>query len=146
MNTDHSALNDMISTLNDGRAFYQDAATKVGREDLKRLFERMAQTKTAIVKDMQNTVVFTGAEPSDEGSFAGGMRQAYAGIRARISGDNEATYVAELEQFEDRILESFRAAIEASEDPAVRAIAQKHMPEVARDHGEMRALKQSLRH
>ena len=146
MNTDHSALSNMITALIDGRAFYQDAATKVAREDLKRLFERMAKNKTAIVNDMQNTVVFTGAEPSDEGSFAGTLRKAYAGALARLSPDKEATYVAELGAFEDRILDSFRAAIEASADPAVRAIAQKHMPEVTRDHSEMRALKQNLRH
>jgi uncharacterized protein (TIGR02284 family) len=94
MNTDHSALNDMISTLNDGRAFYQDAATKVAREDLKRLFERMAKTKMAIVNDMQNTVVFTGAEPSDEGSFSGGMRKAYAGLLARLSPSSNSSRTA----------------------------------------------------
>ena len=146
MKTDHAALDDMLRTLHDGRDFYQDAASKVAREDLKRLFERMARTKTAIINDMQGTVVLSGAEPSDDGSFSGGMRKAYAGIRARLAGDQEATYVAELEGFEDRILASFREAIEASSDPRVRSIAQKYMPDVLRDHNEMRALKQASEH
>ncbi len=146
MNTDNATLNDMIRTLNDGRTFYEDAASKVAREDLKRLFERMARTKTAIVNDMKNKVVFTGEEPNDDGTVGGGFRKAYADIRARLANDKEASYVSQLEEFEDRILASFREAIEASKDPEVRSIAQKYMPEVTRDHNEMRALKHALKH
>jgi len=146
MRNDATSLNEMIRALNDGRTFYQDAASKVTREDLKRLFERMARTKTAIVNDMKNKVVFSGEEPSDDGSLGGGVRKAYADIRAKLATDKEASYVAQLEQFEDRILESFRAAITESKDPEVRGLAQKYMPDVTRDHDEMRALKLALKH
>ena len=146
MRNDATSLNEMIRALNDGRTFYQDAAAKVTREDLKRLFERMARTKTAIVNDMKNKVVFSGEEPSDDGSLGGGVRKAYADIKAKLATDKEASYVEQLEDCEDRILASFKAAIEESKDPEVRGLAQKYMPEVTRDHDEMRALKLALKH
>src|SRR5688500_5087931 len=96
MNTDHSALSNMITALLDARPISQHACTKVARAHLKRLFERMRKNKTAIVHDMQNTVVLRGAEPSDELSFAGTLRKADPGALARLSPDTEATYVAEL--------------------------------------------------
>lgn len=145
--TDTATLTDMIHVLNDGKTFYQEAASKVSRPDLKRLFERMAQTKAAIANDIKTTVVFGGAEPPlDEGSVGGGLRKAWAELRTKLSHDKEAEYVSQLEEFEDRILESFREAVVESKDPEVRAVAQKYMPEVTRDHNEMRALKQSFKH
>jgi len=50
-------------------------------------------------------------------------------------------FVAELEQFEDRILHAFQHAAQKSEDAGVRTIAQRYMPEVSRDHAQMRDLK-----
>ena len=145
MKTDDAALDEMIRMLNDGRSFYEEAAGKVAREDLKRLFERIARTKTAIVNDMKNKVILAGAEPHDEGTATGGLRRAYAELRAKLASDREASYVDQLEEFEDRILASFREAIEGSRDPEIRSIAQKYLPEVARDHDEMRALKLALK-
>lgn len=141
--TDTSTLNDLIDVLEDGRNFYADAATKVERGDLKALFERMARTKTAIANDLKNKVVFSGKEPS-EGSFAGSMRKTYADMKASLVKDTQAEYVAQLEEFEDRILHEFRDAIEHTDDTEVRAIAAKYMPEVRRDHDEMKALKDAM--
>jgi uncharacterized protein (TIGR02284 family) len=145
MNTDTAKLYDMIHVLVDGKTFYQEAAAKVTRPDLKRLFEQMAQTKAAIANDIKNKVVLAGGEPLEEGSATGGLRKAWAELRTKLSHDREAEYVTQLEEFEDRILESFREAVVDSKDPEVRAVAQKYMPEVTRDHNEMRALKQSFK-
>lgn len=141
--TDTSTLNDLINVLEDGRNFYADAATKVDRADLRALFERMARTKTAIVNDLKNKVVFSGEEPSD-GSMGGSIRKAYAELKAKLVSDTEGEYVAQLEEFEDRILKEFREAIEGSDDVEVKNIALKYMPEVRRDHDEMRALKEAM--
>jgi uncharacterized protein (TIGR02284 family) len=141
--TDTSTLNELIDVLEDGRNFYADAATKVERADLRALFERMARVKASILGDLRNKVVFNGEEPS-EGSFAGTVRKAYAELKASLVSDSQAEYVAQLEEFEDRILDEFRAAIQDTDDPEVRAIAGKYMPEVMRDHDEMKALKDAM--
>ncbi len=140
MTNDTATLNDMINVLEDSRGFYAEAAEQVDRPDLRTLFLRMATTKRVIMNDLKNKVIFTGEEPAD-GSWAGSIRKAYAGLKTRLIDDSPGEYVAQLEEFEDRILDQFRDAVEASDDPSVRQIAIKYLPEVQRDHDQMRSLK-----
>jgi len=140
MASETSQLNDLINVLEDGRSFYKEAAEETGRADLKSLFSRMARVKLVMANDLKNKVVFNGDEPS-KGSFAGSARKAYAEIRTRLSSDPDAEYVAQLEEFEDRILGEFRDRAEKSDDADVRRLAMKYLPEIKRDHDEMRALK-----
>jgi uncharacterized protein (TIGR02284 family) len=142
MTTDTATLNDMIEVLNDGKKFYEEAAGEVKRADLSQLFGRMARTKQAIASDLRTAVVAHGASPAEGGSFAGSLRKAYAEIRTKLSSHKDYEYVVQLEEFEDRILAAFNKAVSDSDDNGVRTIAQRYMPEVTRDHNEMKSLKQ----
>jgi uncharacterized protein (TIGR02284 family) len=141
MHQDTATLNDMIEVLDDGQTFYQEAATRVERPDLRILFERMARTKQSIAENLRTAVVAEGAKPPVDGSFAGSVRKAYAEMRAALSNHKDYQYVAQLEKFEDRILRSFEDAVAESDDDIVRSIAHRYLPEVTRDHNEMRMLK-----
>ena len=141
MKTDSATLNELIEVLEDGKKFYEEAASKVTRADLRALFSRMAQTKAAIASDLRTAVVARGEQPATEGSFTGSMRKAYSEIRTKLSSDKNHAYVAELEQFEDRILHAFQHAAQKSDDAGVRTIAQRYMPDISRDHAQMRDLK-----
>ena len=150
MNTDAAVdtttLNDMIEVLNDGRTFYEEAAIEVKRADLKTLFVRMARIKQSIANDLRTAVVANGAKPAESGSFAGKLRTVYAEVRAKLSSHKDDEYVTQLEEFEDRIMCAFKNAAAASDDQAVRTIANRYMPEVMRDHNEMKALKEITAH
>jgi len=143
MASDSKSLNGLINVLEDGRSFYKEAANEAVRPDLKALFSRMARTKMVIANDLKARVVSAGDEPAD-GSLAGSLRKQYAEIRTRLANDADAEYVAQLEEFEDRILDEFQEQVEKSDDPGVRAIALKYLPEVRRDHDEMQALKRGM--
>jgi hypothetical protein len=54
---DTATLNDIIEVLDDGLTFYQEAATRVERPDLRNLFERMARTKQSIAENLRTAVV-----------------------------------------------------------------------------------------
>jgi uncharacterized protein (TIGR02284 family) len=141
VNSDTATLNDMIEVLDDGQTFYQEAATRVERPDLRKLFQRMARTKKSIAEDLRTAVVANGATPPVDGSFAGSLRKAYAEMRAALSSHKDYQYVAQLERFEDRILRSFECAVAESDDHVVRTIAHRYLPEVIRDYNEMKALR-----
>ena len=143
MSSASATLNDLIEVLEDGTKFYQEALTKVSRPDLRSLFGRMATTKAAIASDLKSAVAAKGDEPSESGSFAGSLRKAYAEARAKFSSDKDYAYIAELEQFEDRVVREFKDAAQKSDDVSVRAIAQRYLPEITRDHATMRDLKHS---
>ena len=141
MEVEAASLNDIIGVLDDGRDFYAVAAQEIAHNDLRELFQRMAQTKEAIVAELRDHVVAHGERPADGGTFRGHVRRAYADLRVRLSSDPEAEYIAQLEAFEDRIVHAFQDVIFDSDDADVRGIVLKYMPTVARDHGDMAALK-----
>jgi len=145
-NTDTATLNDMIEVLNDGKTFYEEASIEVDRADLKTLFIRMARTKQAIANDLRTAVVANDAKPAEGGSFVGKLRTAYAEVRAKLSSHKDDEYVTQLEEFEDRIMCAFKNAASTSDDQAVRTIANRYLPEVMRDHNEMKTLKQISAH
>jgi len=143
MKPDTSTLKDLVEVLNDGKIFYEEAAAKVNRPELRDLFRRMAGTKAAIVSDLQSKIVQRGADApgADTKSVAGTLLKAWGELRASMSSAPNVEYVSQLEDFEDRIVAAFKDAAEKSEDADVRSIAARHMPQVLRDHSEMRALK-----
>lgn len=138
---DTSTLNDMIEVLDDGRKFYEEAAAEVDRADLKALFTRMARAKEAIGNDLRSVVAARGEKPPEGGSWAGSVRQAYADLRVMLSKDKTYAYIAELEGFEDRIMQAFRDAAAKSSDATVNSLAERYMSEVSRDHAQMSTLK-----
>lgn len=146
MNTDTATLKDLVEVLNDGKKFYEEASTKVHRPELKQLFGRMALTKGAIAGDLKTRIVSAGKDAPDGGSFSGALHKAYGEVRAKLSSSPDGEYVGQLEGFEDRILHAFRDAADKSDDSQVRALANKYMPEVLRDHNEMSSLKHQMKH
>ncbi len=114
------------------------------RADLKQFFSRMADTKAAIIVDLQGKVSAEGERPAQRGTLAGTLRKGYAELRAKMADDKEMEYIVQLEQFEDRILNRFRHAVKESDDPSVRMVADKYLPQVIRNHNEMRDLKRGM--
>lgn len=135
-----ATLNDLIEVLNDGKSFYEEAAEHV-HADLAAVFRRMAQTKAAIADDLSGKVLSRGDQPSSGGTFSGTMRTLYAEVRTALASDEDAAYIEQLEEFEDRILGAFKKAVEDTDDAGVRDIANRYLPDVTRDHNDMRAMK-----
>ena len=140
-----ASLNELIAVLHDGIAFHDEAAARTRNVELRDLFQRMAAAKRDIVGELQAVVAAHGDRPSEHGTLAGTLRQAYVELRARLSEDPDLHYVSQLEEAEDRILAAFQEALTASEHAQVRQLAQTFLPEVRRMHGKMRELKEQCR-
>lgn len=139
-----SNLKDLIELLNDGEKFYSEAAERVKIPAYANLFRRMAQQKQAIASDLSARLAVHGEVAPMGGTVLGSLRKLYAEVRASMSKQSEAIYVAQLEQTEDRILEAFRDDLTQSEDIELRRIAERHYPDLKRTHDEMRDLKKRL--
>jgi len=145
MKNNLTTLRELVEVLNDGKAFYEEAATHVQRPELRQLFGRMARTKNAIAGALNSRIEARGSCAPADGTLTGTLRKAYGEIRARLSGSPDDEYIDQLEVFEDRIMNVFREAAGESDDAEVRALASKYMPDVTRDHSEMSALKHQAR-
>lgn len=140
---DTASLNEMIEVLNDGKQFYAQAATEVKRADLQALFRRMAATKGDIASQLQVRARALGEKPATGGSLSGALQKLYAEVKVKLTSDSDHEYVAQLEEFEDRIKHAFESAVASSDDNDVRRIADKYLSSVEKDHNLMRDLKKN---
>lgn len=136
-------LNELIAIIRDGQRFYEHAHDEVKDVRLQALFRDMAQTKNQVIQALAVKVAANQEEPTSSGTVVGKLRQAYADARATLSSDEEATYVSQLEEAEDRILHAFEDALESAE-PDVRALLAVEMPKVRACHDRMRDLKHAM--
>jgi len=136
-------LNELIEIIRDGQRFYEHAHDVVKDIRLQALFRDMSQVKTEVIQALAVKVAASQQTPASGGTVVGRLRQAYADARATLASDEEATYVAQLEEAEDRILLAFEDALETSE-PDVRALLVVEMPKIRACHERMRNLKHSM--
>ncbi|MCY1283139.1 hypothetical protein D9M68_294990 [compost metagenome] len=142
---DTSPLNELIEITRDGQRFYQHAGEEVQDAQLKSLFRDLSQAKIQIIQALAVKVAANHGQPARGGTLTGKLRQVYADTRASLSRNTDATYVAQLEEAEDRILHAFEDAMEDA-DPDVRAVLAVEMPKVRACHERMRVLKHALKH
>jgi uncharacterized protein (TIGR02284 family) len=140
----HSAtLNELVEALNDGIAFFDLAAERSTDPRYIEVFQRIRHIKETIVADLRAEVALNGGEPTREGTWLGAFRQTYADLRARLATDSQASFIAALEEQEDRILQAFREATASNQPSRVREIAASYLPEVQQMHDSLRSLKQA---
>ena len=137
-----SSLAELVELLNDGIAFYHDAAGKVGDPALSQLMQKMGHLKQAIAADLNAEIAIEGDAPRDHGTWLGTMRKTYSDLRARFGDkDGEQALVAQLEQHEDQLMAAFREAALGARSPKVRDLALNYFPEIESMHASMRELK-----
>jgi uncharacterized protein (TIGR02284 family) len=136
-------LAELIVVLRDGEAFYAEAAETVSLPAYRYLFRRMSRTKQAIANNLALELEALGAKPPSGRSWVGSIRQCYTECRAKLSSDKDALFVVELEEVEDRIVQTFQNALTTASGNT-RHIVDTYLPEVLRNHQDMQNLKRSL--
>lgn len=150
MHTNHDrktahTLNDLLAITRDGQAFYEEAAQKVDDAELRALFTRIGAVKGQLAGELSGAVTAAGGSPDNDGTMRGNMQKMYGNMRARL-GDKEYSYVAELEESEDRLLEAFDDAIKDDDTPAeARVVLTRLMPDVRKCHDTMRERKRAMK-
>ena len=136
-----TTLNELIEITRDGQVFYSDAVNRVDNPHLKIVFRGMIDAKSKLINALSGHVRMQGEQPSTDGTFAGSFRKLYAETKVRLSDHKDATFVAQLEQSEDRLLQAFERAARASSDPALQQIIARHLPKVRLCQEQMLNLK-----
>lgn len=144
MTNPKATLKELIQIANDSTEFYTDAAKEVRTPQIAELFTRMAGHKKSIASTLGTRLSALGETPPESGTVVGWLRQAYAEMRATITGDQEKEYVAQLEDTEDRLLHHFEEAINDPENASIRAELFATIGQVRACHNEMRAWKVRL--
>lgn len=135
-------LNDVIAVLKGGAGFYREAARKTTDSALSTVFEKHACERDDAVADLSALVESHAEEPSP-GSKA---EKTYAWFTKALThvAEIDDTLVAQLEEHEDRTLETLRSALDAiPATSTAHASLKSHLETFRATHDHMRALKKA---
>ncbi len=133
-------VTDVIQVMKSGIEFYKDALKEVKSEAIKGAFSKMIMNKESAVELLQPLAVAEQGEREDGGSVAVGSRKLYTKFVSMLSSDEDHTYVKQLEEVEDKVLEVLDDAL--SEDQPEHALATLRKVRVSAQqmHDEMKTL------
>ncbi len=142
-------VSSIVHVLNSGIDFYKEAKEKVGDAQTAPHFERMIQMREQVKTLLQPYAL---AEEGDlknleEGSnFAVEARHVYTQILGKLSSDKQHAWVDQLEEVEDKTLESFDKALEEGQPVECEAALRKGRQVMQSCHDEMLALQKATAH
>ena len=139
-------VTDVIQVMKAGVEFYNDAIEQVNDTFVKNTFRKMATNKEAAIQALQPLAIGEQGEIEDGTSLAVDSRKMYTKFAALFASDEDYTYVKQLEEVEDKVLEVLDDALN-QEQPVqalntltyIRADAQLL-------HDEMKALQEQTKH
>lgn len=137
-------LKDIVHTAREGAQFYEAARDKASKPELREVFTRMAQAKHTLITELSAALMAKGEALPEGGSPTVAMRRVYADVRAMVSSNDDAIYVGELEEVEDRLVSEMKTALNEATDPMMKSTLQQAMMSVSSCHNEMRELKHSM--
>ncbi len=111
-NYDMGPIKELVKVLNGGIEFYSTAIKKTSNQNFVRIFERSIREKALAISDLQTFILIDDGEVETDSAFSVELREAYAKIVALVSSDRDHTYISQLEEVEDKVLEKVDAALE----------------------------------
>ncbi len=136
-------ITDIIKVMNGGIEFYQEAKTKLDTDSYEAFFNRMISAKREAAAELQQFAVQEQGELEQDSSNAVKLRKSYTSLLSKVSGDTTAfTYIDQLEEVEDKVLEEIDIALEREQTQACEIALQRIKVRMKECHDEMKALQQ----
>lgn len=134
-----ATLNDLVSLLKAGEAYYRDSANSIEDRTVKPVFSEMAAVRSAAIKELSATIEKHGEDTSGA-SWTEQARQFYTSAKSLVTNKTE-TLIADLEEHEDRTLEQIKDSLETVENLEARKILARHLDVFRSTHAKMKSLK-----
>ncbi|MFH6955141.1 PA2169 family four-helix-bundle protein [Pseudoalteromonas sp. XMcav1-K] len=135
-------VKELVKVLNGGIEFYKKAKTKVSSQSLEIIFDRMISEKERAAAELQPLVVLDEGEVETDSDLVVSMRETYTKVLSVVSTDKEHTYIAQLEEVEDRVLDKIEAALEEPLPAPYFSTLKLIQNSMQACHDEMKALQE----
>jgi uncharacterized protein (TIGR02284 family) len=135
-----STLNSLIETCRDGQEGFKTAAEGVNNAELKELFHAYSRQRAGFAGELQDEVRRLGGEPDTTGSVTASLHRGWMGLRAAVTGGDEASVLAECERGEDAAMSNYRAAFNVDLPASCRQMVERQFAEIKEAHNHIRNL------
>ncbi len=105
-----SAIRDLIKVLNDGVKFYTDAKVELKGSGYENVFQEMIDVRQNALVRLQPLLYAREGEVEGGQTLGGALHKTYTDLLAAIKSNKSKTYIARLEELEDRTLEHVKKA------------------------------------
>lgn len=139
-------VTDVIQVMRAGAEFYRDAVEQVDDTFVKDTFLYMASKKESALQALQPLAVEEQGKTEDGTSIAVDSRKLYTKFTAIFSSNEEHTYVKQLEEVEDKVLEVLDEALSKKQPVEAVTILTNIRGDAQMMHDEMKALQKQTKH
>ena len=142
--TDEKVTQDLIETLEDGKAGFTKAAEQLAdtdRADLVPRFREFAAQRGRFADELRQLAAQYGDSIDEEGSLAGSLHRGWMAIKDAVTGDDAEHVLAAAEQGEDHAKSEYQDALDQELSPHLRTVVERQQREVISVHDEVRALR-----
>lgn len=143
MNTDTKKISNLIKTLNSSVEFYEEASKEVDKPTVATTLQNMALTHSKNIATLQPFIRAQEGETEDGGSFAVDIRKQYTSVMDAIKSDGDLTYISQLEEVEDKLLEQCKDALESKLPVGCVNAITKVQQDIRFTHDRMKALQET---
>ena len=146
--TDEKVTQDLIETLEDGKAGFTKAAERLAdtdRADLAPRFHEFAAQRGRFADELRSLAAQYGDQIEEEGSLAGALHRGWMAIKDAVTGNDAAPVLAAAEQGEDHAVSEYHDALAADISPHLRTVVERQQAEVVAAHDQVRAMRDSAK-
>lgn len=137
---------DVIQVMQAGISFYKDALSEIDDVTVKTTFRKMISNKESAIDSLQPLAIAEQGERETGSDLGVESRKMYTKIAGMFSSNEEFTYVNQLEEVEDKVLEVLDEAL-AADQPSSAMVALRTIRARAQSmHDEMKALQHAVKH
>ncbi|MCW8090287.1 ferritin-like domain-containing protein [Alteromonas sp. ASW11-130] len=131
---------DIIKVLKSGIKFYQDSIAKLNDPKTKSFFNRMIVEKKEAVNALQPFVLTEQGVEETQGEIGIKVRNMYTKVLGALSSKKEQPYLEQLEEVEDKVLDSIDEALDVDQPPRCAAELRRIRTRMLQCFDEMKTL------
>jgi uncharacterized protein (TIGR02284 family) len=133
----------VIKVLKGGVDFYQAAIKEIDKSHLCEVFKKMVREKREAIEALQPFAISEEGEEEQDSDCVIKTRQMYTKLIGSISGNKSHTYIKQLEEVEDRVLDALDDALSERQPPQCLEVLRPIRTKAQSMHDEMKALQES---
>ena len=142
---DISVLNSLIETTIDSVDGYRRSAQEATGSRFTASFLDRATEREQVVQQLRQEVRRLGGDPEDDGSVLAAAHRAFLTLRDRVTGDDDAAVIAEVDHGESYLNGKWEAALKDEWlSPETRAVIEQCYQSVRSGRDQWRAMHDSM--
>lgn len=140
-------LKDLVEICRDSERAYERAAREAEDAELAHVFSRYGQQRENYRRELEHRALMLGGEGALPEDAMLSWQRGWKTLRSSFRSHEPAVLLADCEQTEDAVVQTFREALRALElDDETRAIVQRQTAGVLEAHDRIKQLRDSVAH